>query len=270
MSVIPTLKKKLKSIEATEKLSKAMKTVSAAKLSKLSALYKTYSQYAEPYSVLVKSGENTAENTSDCVMVIGSNRGFCGAFNSETANYFKENFPSRPKTLIYCGEKLTSLLSDQYGEPDKAYAFSDMPTVAECKELFAYLKGLYDSGKTNITVVYPLYKNTLVQTPCSLTLSMDTSKNISDSYAYIPDRQTVTEKLAEQGFFTVLYGKILETALGAQAATLMTMRSAYDTATEYCKTLESEIHRKRQSEVTADVIEISSERGTKGDETNVT
>ena len=48
----------------------------------------------------------------------------------------------------------------------------------------------------------------------------------------------------------------------------MTMRSAYDTATSYSEALEGEIHRIRQSEVTADVIETSSERRSKGDETN--
>ena len=65
--------------------------------------------------------------------------------------------------------------------------------------------------------------------------------------------------MAAKIFMAVAYELILETALGAQAATLMTMRSAYDTATEYCEALESEINRKRQSAVTEDVIETSSE-----------
>ena len=63
----------------------------------------------------------------------------------------------------------------------------------------------------------------------------------------------------------IIYKKTLETALGAQAATLTTMRSAYDTASEYCVTLEAEINRKRQSQVTADVIEVSAEYAMKGE-----
>ena len=58
----------------------------------------------------------------------------------------------------------------------------------------------------------------------------------------------------------MMYEVLLETALGAQAATLMTMRSAYDTATEYSDQLETQINRLRQSAVTADVIETSGER----------
>ena len=57
----------------------------------------------------------------------------------------------------------------------------------------------------------------------------------------------------------MVYKLALENALGAQAATLMTMRSAFDTATEYCEKLEGEINRLRQSAVTADVIETSAE-----------
>ena len=40
----------------------------------------------------------------------------------------------------------------------------------------------------------------------------------------------------------------------------MTMRSAYDTATDYCEQLEGQINRKRQSAVTSDVLETSGER----------
>ena len=57
----------------------------------------------------------------------------------------------------------------------------------------------------------------------------------------------------------MLYGFILETAIGAQSATIMSMRSAYDAAVEYEEKLEREINRKRQSRVTADVIETFAE-----------
>ena len=57
----------------------------------------------------------------------------------------------------------------------------------------------------------------------------------------------------------VLFGFILETAIGAQAATIMNMRSAYEAAVEYEEKLESEINRKRQGRVTADVIETFAE-----------
>ena len=75
-----------------------------------------------------------------------------------------------------------------------------------------------------------------------------------------------TEVASKKIFVSILYKKVLEAALGAQAATLTTMRSAYDTACEYCVLLETQINRIRQGQVTADVIEISAEYSTKEDE----
>ena len=74
-----------------------------------------------------------------------------------------------------------------------------------------------------------------------------------------PDRDTVISRTAMTVFGSMVYQILLESAIGAQAATLMTMRSAFDTATEYCERLEGEINRLRQSAVTADVIETSGE-----------
>jgi F-type H+-transporting ATPase subunit gamma len=103
--------------------------------------------------------------------------------------------------------------------------------VPVCKDLFAYEKG-----------------DTEVENPI-----------------FVPDRETFIKNTAEKIFMSVLYKRVLETALGSQAATLTAMRSAYDTACEYSAKLEIEMNRKRQSQVTADVIEISSEFSMKGD-----
>ena len=58
---------------------------------------------------------------------------------------------------------------------------------------------------------------------------------------FVPDKQTFVLNAAEKLFISILYKKILEAALGAQAATLMTMRSAYETAVEYYEKLEEKL-----------------------------
>ena len=75
----------------------------------------------------------------------------------------------------------------------------------------------------------------------------------------MPDRETVCERLAEHGFDTMVYAIALEHASGAQAATLMAMRSAYDNAAQSALELETTINRRRQAEVTASVIETASD-----------
>ena len=103
----------------------------------------------------------------------------------------------------------------------------------------------------------------MVQTPtvCEM-FAADTTKQddtVSDAPLFFPDKESVISATADNMMAAFIFEKILESALGAQAATLMTMRSAYDTASEYSIRLEGEINRKRQSQVTADVIETSAE-----------
>lgn len=275
MSGIPILKKKLKSIRATGKLSRAMKTVSAVKFSRLNTLCKTYSLYAEQYRFFYQESApfNASDTEStyadaDCVIVMGSNRGFCGGFNIDIISFARDvlSHMEHPFHLIACGAQAARMLTESCRVPDAQFIWDDIPSFSECDSLTAYLSDLIGDKKDfRVKVIYPKYHNTMSQVPKAelLTLNGKTLSSENDGILWIPDRNTVLSNILKNGFRTLLYGMILETALGAQAATLMTMRSAYDTAEEYCDALEREIHRKRQSEVTADVIETSSERGAK-------
>ena len=265
MSAIPGLKKKLKSVRATGKLSKAMKTVSAAKFSRLSAAWKNYELYAGQFRFLY---ENEADTLPDVVVVLGSNRGFCGGFNSDVLRFFRENVPEC-NNLIVCGEEMQQVFSEA-GFSFETYSFGDVPKFADCEPLLARLSAMSDGQPLHALLVYPEFINTMTQTPTAvrLTLNPDSAEGDLEDYLCLPERKTVMQALYEKGSRSVLYGAVLSTALGAQASTLMTMRSAYDTATEYSQALEGEIHRLRQSEVTSDVIETSSERGAKGETAN--
>lgn len=265
MSAIPVLKKKLKGIRATEKLSKALKTVSAAKFSKLFQMWKNYSLYASQYADLFALQESSLP--CGAVVVLGSNHGFCGAFNIETVNFLEEKYNG--KTLPYlvsCGEKFTGYLNAHGFKPDRVFAFGDIPSYNECTELFSLLSEIAKSGKS-IEVIYPKYKNTVTQIPDLLTVNYsNTDLNAGGDILFIPNKACVADKLSEKSFCVPIYGAVLETALGTQAATLMTMRSAYDTAREFAENTENKIHRLRQTEVTADVLETSSELHIKGDD----
>ena len=276
MSAIPDLRKKLKSVRTTEKLSKALKTVSAAKYSKLSSLFKNYSLYAKEYRKLCNTDKDTvsAENI-DTVVVFGSNRGFCGGFNNDILQYLKDNVFSHyvPSHLIVCGDEMSRLLSENGFVPEQTFVFDDVPQFSEIEELYnTVAKNSEDRSDYPVMFVRSLYKNTMIQIPYSETVIFNSCNLFTENgdRLLFPDKKTVKDVIAKKLFRTVLYGAVLETALGVQAATLMTMRSAYDTATEYCETLESEIHRQRQRDVTADVIETSSENASKneGDDSN--
>ena len=271
MATLQELKKKLRGIKSTEKLTKAMKTVSAAKYSKLNRLFGEYSAYSEKCFKLYKQYEEEINaffpdmNTSapPAVFIFSSNKGMCGGFNTEILNFASEKLKELPEgTLVFpCGKKAVSYFTEKKLPFEASYIFSDTPSAEEANAFLEDILNMRKEGKiSSVFAVCPAYKNVMKQIPEIRELFTEKKageqKEESD-LLFFPDRTTVMASISEKVIFAAVYGIILETALGAQASTLTTMRSAYDTAKAYSAMLETQINRKRQSEVTADVIETS-------------
>ncbi len=274
MPTIQALKKKLRGIRSTQKIAKAMKTASTVKFSKLNGLYSGYSKYSAEYRALYDRYKREYDEyfapkdktAPVCLIVIASNKGMCGSFNSEMMKFATGLIESedKPLSIILCGKKAQSYFEEKGLEYEKAFVFGDVPKYEEAAELFEYVSDALAEGRISaIKLAYPKYRNMLSQSPTVCELFTDTlpsSHESNDSSSlFFPDKESVISATAKELFSAFLFGNLLESALGAQAATLMTMRSAYDTASEYSIQLEGEINRKRQSQVTADVIETSTE-----------
>lgn len=271
MATLPELKKKLRGIKSTEKMTKAMKTVSAAKYSKLNRLFGAYSVYKNNCLDMYKKYEKEINSyfpspdfsAPPALFVFSSNKGMCGSFNTEILNFTAEKLKELPEnTLIFpCGKKAVTFFTEKKIPFEKSFVFSDTPSAYEGEEFLKEILLMRERGKiSSVYVIYPEYKNVMQRTPVITELfsvkSTDETENDSD-ILFFPDRKTVLETISSKVIFSAVYGIMLETALGAQASTLTTMRSAYDTAVSYSAMLETQINRKRQSEVTADVIETS-------------
>ncbi len=266
MSAVPGLKKKLKSVRTVGKVSKALKTVSAAKFARLSSIFKNYAEYATEYRKMISSVE--IEPKADAVIIFGSNRGFCGAFNNDVAQLALDECKGFDGEIIVCGDEMSRVLGEKGFSAQKKFVFDDVPSFSETDELFGCISELADKKSFTVKLIRPQYKNTMTQIPFveyAVLHPASRADNAEDMLMF-PDKNTVTAFLDQKCFRAMLYGAVLETALGAQASTLITMRSAYDTSCEYGEKLENEIHRQRQRDVTADVIETASERGSKGED----
>ena len=270
MATVQKLKKKLRGIESTQKISKAMKTISSIKISQLNNVYNKYNEYGaecerlyEEYkSDLLSALPQINENAPACYVVITSNKGLCGGFNLDLLKFADEEIEkSENPFVIACGKQAIAHFTQKNIRFEKEFVFKDIPEYTEAVELLNCVSELLREEKiSSVNVIYQKYTNMMKQTPCVQEMFIDDEDKKAKSKALLmPDKQTVIENIAPVVFQSIFYKLLLEVALGANAATLMTMRSAYDTATEYCMQLESEINRQRQSSVTADVIETASE-----------
>lgn len=273
MSTTQLLKKKLRGIRSTQKITKAMKTISSIKLSQLTALYDDYNDYGkccenmylEYRDELLDTLPPAAPLAPVCFVVIASNKGLCGGFNSELLSYAMEEIKKQGSCVILaCGKKAITYFENHHIPCEATFVFDDVPGYDDGNTILNEIIRLRQAQKiSTVKVIFQKYTNMMRQSPVTVELfsreHMKKEPENQGEYLLIPDKKTVIDSIAPNEFQSILYKYLLEVALGAQASTLMTMRSAYDTATEYCMQLEGEINRKRQSEVTADVIETAAE-----------
>lgn len=271
MPSLRELKKHLKSIQMTGQLAGAMKTVSAAKFSRINAALDEYTRYEAVCRAMTEkfgfslSAAYPCQNPDAprCYVILGSNRGLCGGYNAELLNFCDGVLAkaNREYTLIVSGKTAISHYHDRHMPIHREFVLPDAAAYEDCIPLLDCIMDLYRNGEvSSVTILYQKFVNMLTQKPTAyplLPLAGAYTKTSREDILYVPDRETVLRSAARTCVNSAVYTHILEAGAGAQAATLMAMRSAYDNAEQSSAELESAISRKRQSEVTSSVIETS-------------
>lgn len=269
MADLSQLKKHLRSVRMTGQLAGAMKTVSAAKYSRLGKVRQAHADYAEACAGLkVRFGAALGAaypvknpDAPPCYLLLGSNRGLCGGYNNELYSYAEELLRScgREYRLLLTGKTAAEYFSERGVKADKKYILPDNIRHEDCAGLLRDITELYMNGEiSSVTVIFQRFVNMLTHYPDRLELlPFSAEGGGAEDVLYMPDKAAVLRSAAALCLDEQLYSCILETGVGVQAATMMAMRSAYDNAEESAAELEAAISRKRQSEVTASVIETS-------------
>lgn len=269
MAGLEQLKKRLRSVELSGQFAGAMKTVASAKYARINKRYVRYRRYAEKLEAMLGQcgGELSprlpeSPKNRTCYLVLGYNRGFCGGYNAEL-HAFADRILSTDgeAVLLVCGKAAIAHFEERKQELAGRFLLPDVPDAADCRALFDTVLSLYLEGRVNaVRVIWQKYVNTLKQTPEVLQILPFTQREgaASTELLWLPDRRTVLSGLWRCAAEGLLYGTVLEAAVGAQAATLAAMRTASDNAAETAEKLELEINKKRQSAVTSGVIETAS------------
>jgi len=209
-------------------------------------------------------------------VLISGNRGLCGGYNHELFTFFADLIKSRSAEAgecltLACGRMAIEHCSEKSVPVCAEFALSDVPTYAEAERLCRLLTGLYSGrGVSEVLIVHQRFINMLKHEPAVTRLfppehGDDASKEDSarrtypDDVLYVPDVDTVRRSLLQLYLTQQVYTLLLQCACGAQAATLMAMRSAYDNAEATALALETTINRRRQAEVTQSVLETASD-----------
>jgi F-type H+-transporting ATPase subunit gamma len=284
MASLKELKGRINSVKSTQKITKAKQMVAAAKLRKAQAAAEAARPYSERFAKVManlagKVGGSTnapkllAGTGSDQVhllVVANSDRGLCGAFNSNIVKAAK----TKAQELVAEGKTVQFYLIGRKGrapiQRDYAKAIAQQfdttavrePGYAEAERIADELLTLFEAGKFDVAhLFYSKFKSALVQEPTERQIIPVPAPEVETAGAgaaveYEPDEDEILAELLPRYLRTQIFGALLENAASEQGASMTAMDNATRNAGELINKLTIQYNRSRQAAITTELIEI--------------
>lgn len=285
MAQLKEIRSRITSIHNTRQVTSAMKMVSAAKLKKAQdAILQVLPYDKKLMEILQNLSEADLENTSIftskieevkniLVVVIGANRGLCGAFNANVAkaaiNHVFENYQSQLQdgtvTFLPIGKQTEKELKIREAVAEEnASHLIEQHDYNEIAEYCTQLMNAFENNKFDrIDIVYNKFKNAAVQ---ELTISQflpikkeeqEEVSNIKPDYILEPSEEELLRLLIPKSLKMRFYQYLLDSNAAEQGARMTAMHQATDNATELLKELKTQYNNARQTAITNEILEIT-------------
>ena len=286
MASLDDLRKRIVSVKSTQKITKAMKMVAAAKLRKAQENAEKGRPYSEKMQNIIL---NLTESISDpsnapkllvgtgkeqthlCV-VMTSDRGLCGGFNSNICRLAKSYFleilkENKTLQIITIGSKGHDQLKREYGKYIiNKLSFKDKKKISfsEADEVGKIILDLFNKNKFDKCVLfYDNFKNVITQIPQAQQIipaekKESSKKNEEIFYEFEPDEDEILENLLPKNISTQVFKAFLENSASEQGSRMTAMDNATRNAGDLVKSLTIVYNRSRQAAITKELIEIIS------------
>jgi len=276
MANLKEIRNRISSVSSTMKITSAMKMVSAAKLKKAQDAITAMRPYANKLTELLQSLSATLDADSGgkfsiqrevnkvLIVAITSNRGLCGAFNSniiKQVNVLTNQYANQDVSYVAIGKKGNDALSKSGNViANESEVFDDLTfdNVAEIAELLMdkFAEGEYDK----IEIVYNKFKNAATQelmTEQFLPIvPAEGEANHNSDYIFEPSKIEIIEQLIPKSLKTQLYKGIRDSFASEHGARMTAMHKATDNATELRDQLKLTYNKARQASITNEILEI--------------
>lgn len=285
MANLKAIRIRIASVKSTRQITSAMKMVSAAKLRKAQDKIVQLRPYAgKLHEILVGLSQSLAETEVENIyarqsapskvllVVVTSNRGLCGAFNSnvirETRRIINEVYPDQYKSgnlwLLTIGKKgydffrklKVSLLPEQNNLLNNV-TFGDVGKVAS-EVMNSFVAEDFD----RVDIIYNQFKNAAVQNltveqflPVQ-TVSGENVKTVPTDYIYEPGKEEIVKELIPKSLRIQFYKAVLDSFVAEHGARMTAMHKATDNATEMIRDLTLQYNKVRQAAITNQILEV--------------
>ena len=277
MANLKEIRNRIVSVSSTMQITSAMKMVSAAKLKKAQDAITSMRPYASKLNNLIQNLSSSLEpdmnspfvsvreKNSILLVAITSNRGLCGAFNSNVikkTRQLAEEFSNKKVSLITIGKKGSEIL----GKKEKIisthdYIFDDLNYKKAdeiSKEIMdSFKKELYDE----VFLVYNRFKNAatqIVETETFLPIeeNLDEKSLKSPDYIFEPNQSKIVNELLPKALSIKFFKALRDSFASEHGARMTAMHKATDNATELRDQLKLTYNKARQAAITNEILEI--------------
>jgi F-type H+-transporting ATPase subunit gamma len=282
MANIKELKKKIKSTKGTFKITKAMKLVSASKLNKAQVRILGLRPYSSELEGTVRTVSALATNYSNeyfmpkesnkaVVLVISSDKGLCGGYNSslaKTVRRFKAEHKDEDLKFYWIGKKVKDLLSKEVNT-GKHFTFNKgEPTYEEVRKVANELGALFTTGEVGkVYVAYNSFVSAIafdskVRQLLPMQVSTSDQETIKSKYPYDfkyePSAQQILDTLVPEVYLTTAYTCVLDAIASEHGSRMNAMENASKNSKEVIKKLSLKMNKMRQARITTELIEVVS------------
>ena len=285
MGNLKEIRTRITSIESTQKITSSMKLVSAAKLRRAQTAIQNLRPYSQKLNEILNNLASSNTGTEQLplfeqrkpekvvVVVITSNKGLCGAFNSniiKAANHLiEEKYAEQNRAgnlqLICIGKKGNDQLGKHYPVAFSNEKLLDNPDFAELSAISDDLVTKFIHHEVDkVDIVYNQFLNAATQRvtveeylPVA-PIEIDGEQNVTSDYIIEPSADQLLQELIPKILRTQLYKTLSDSIASEHGARMTSMTKATDNATEILRELRLKYNNARQSSITNELIEIVS------------
>ena len=277
MANLKEIRNRIASIGSTMKITSAMKMVSAAKLKKAQDAIVQMRPYSNKLSELLQNLSATLDSDDGgvyteerelnkvLIVVITSNRGLCGAFNSTVIKQVKElaktKYAGKDISLLTIGKKGNDILAKEFNIFRHEQNIFDDLSFENAAPIAEDLMSEFEAGNfDHIELIYNQFKNAanqiLTEEQYLPIVSPESDQTTSADYIFEPNKEYIVRGLIPKSLKMQLYKAIRDSYAAEHGARMTAMHKATDNATELRDDLLLVYNKARQAAITNEILEI--------------
>ena len=277
MASMRDIKRRKGSIQSTQQITKAMKLVSTVKLQRAkqnAEKSQTYfhCMYNTVHSILRRTQNlehkylKSGESGKKAVILITSNRGLAGGYNSNVIKLITQGELAKEDLAIYAiGKKGKDALAKNYEIKADYSDVIDNPMYTGAMKISKEVLDAFEKGEiSEIYLAYTGFKNTVVHIPTLLKLLPVEVPNEEETAQeddhvlmnFEPEDEEALNLLIPKYITSLIYGGMIEAIASENGARMQAMDAATSNAEEMIEDLTLLYNRARQSSITQELTEI--------------